>query len=251
MSEASSIETAKSSVELAPVEQPDRRRSGQLPTRTLITLAVVLVILLTPILVYVWTFGTNLSTNHARWGEMGSAMSGIYSPILAFLALLVVYGQLKSQNRFNESQSQFNTHEMHQRYVEQARSDIQYYLEQLDRVLQVRDPNGATVREMLHHHFRPLTKAELEAPALVTLGEQLNEQYPQLIALWGAIYAALKGVQAVDKYPFTLVAATSVQKIIVMTTFKTSVALDNFHECMVKGRVRFPYQFSLLLCDKE
>lgn len=222
------------------MRQPDRRPPRKLPWRTRAVLGGAVVSLLLPIAVYIWTFGASISTNHARWGEMGSAMSGIYSPVLAFLALLVVYGQLKSQNRFNE-------HEIDQRFIEQSRSDIQYYLEQLDRVLQLRDPNGATVREMLHQHFIPRDQSDLKAPALVNLGKALNRQYPQPIALWGAIYPILAGLQAADRYPYIHNVSTSVQKIVAMTTFETGVALDNFHYCVTEGRVWLPYQFSPFL----
>lgn len=225
------------------MEQPDRPKPNKLPARTRIILGTVIALLLAPILVYVWTFGTSISSNHSRWGEMGSAMSGIYSPILALLALLVVYGQVKSQNRFNE-------HEIDQRLIEQGRSDIQYYLEQLDHVLQLRDPNGTTIREMLHQHFQPPSKAHLEAQALMQLGQSLNRQYPQPIALWGAIYPILAGLQAANRYPYTHNVTNTLQKIVAMTTFETGVALDNFHHCVTEGRVRLPYQFSPLLSEE-
>ncbi len=222
------------------MKQTDRHCTYNLPQRTSTVLGIVFLVLLAPVVAYVWKFGLTISSDHSRWGEMGSAMSGIYSPALALLALLVVYGQLKSQTLFNE-------HEKDQRLIEQNRSDIEYYLEQLDRILLLKDPNGATIREMLHQHFQPMNITDIKESGLLSLGQGLNRQYPQLIALWGAIYMILAGLQTINRYPYTHNASNTLHKIIAMTTFETGVALDNFHHCVTNGRIHAPYQFSPFL----
>lgn len=211
-----------------------------LPAPARVLLASVALLLLIPLVVYISVFGVTLSHDHGRWGEMGSAMSGIYSPMLAFLALLVVYGQLKSQNRFQE-------HEIDQRYVEQNRADIHFYLEQLDRALQAKDPNGATVRQMLHDCSLFNDEALFDDPKRIELAQGINRQYPQLLGVWGAIYPVWVGLDSQKRFPYLHNAGTALQKMIAVASFETCVALDQYHRTLTQGRVKFPYQFSPLL----
>ena len=55
-----------------------------------IILLIISLIMLMPIAVYIWRFGIIISNQHLRWAEMGSAMSGIYAPILSLLTLVVL-----------------------------------------------------------------------------------------------------------------------------------------------------------------
>ena len=66
--------------------------------RSLISFFILLLIFLTPVLVYVATFGASLSRSHSIWSEFGSVMSGIYAPIIAMTTLLVLLAQLGLQN---------------------------------------------------------------------------------------------------------------------------------------------------------
>jgi len=86
------------------------------------------IIIIAPMALYIRTFGNELSDSHPRWAEMGAAMSGIYSPIIALLALMFLIMQVRLQN-------QINRHQYDQSFIQEARSDSHYYLEQLDREL--------------------------------------------------------------------------------------------------------------------
>jgi hypothetical protein len=211
-----------------------------LPVIAKVLLTLFALALVAPLIVYVSVFGVTISHDHGRWGEMGSAMSGIYSPVLAFLALLVVYGQLKSQNRFQE-------HEIDQRYIEQNRADIHFYLEQLDRALQVKNPNGATLRQMLHDCFLFNDAALFGDPKRIELPQGMNSQYPQLLGIWGAIYPVWVGLDSQKRFPYLHNAATALQKMIAVASYDTCVALDQYHRTLTEGRVKVPYQFSPLL----
>jgi hypothetical protein len=73
-------------LELMSSAPPDPRK---LSVVVRLILVAVLAVLVSPLIVYMAVFGVSISHDHTRWGEMGSAMSGIYSPILALLALLM------------------------------------------------------------------------------------------------------------------------------------------------------------------
>ena len=64
-----------STLELVSSAPPDPRK---LSVVVRLILVVVLTVLVSPLIVYMAAFGVSISHDHTRWGEMGSAMSGIY-----------------------------------------------------------------------------------------------------------------------------------------------------------------------------
>lgn len=200
----------------------------------------VAILLISPIAAYVAVFGFEISNDHSRWGEMGAAMSGVYSPLLALATLLVLASQLRLQRLIAAYQTD-------QTHIEQCRADIQYYLEQLDRVLQSKDQNNNTLRQVIHHHFQPRDTAGLENTKLLALAQSLNQQYPQPMSLWSAIYPIVASLRHSGKFPYQHHAVGTVQKIIAMITMESCVSLDNFHYCLTENRTGISYEFSPLV----
>ncbi|HEN8735876.1 TPA: hypothetical protein U8207_004324 [Pseudomonas putida] len=54
-------------------------------------------ILFTPVALYAYTFGLGIWSTHDDWAKMGSALGGIYAPILSALTLYLIYRQLRLQ----------------------------------------------------------------------------------------------------------------------------------------------------------
>lgn len=55
------------------------------------------VILSIPIAIYIYQFGIGIWDTHDDWAKMGSALGGIYAPILSALTLYMIYRQLRLQ----------------------------------------------------------------------------------------------------------------------------------------------------------
>ncbi|EKO3403001.1 hypothetical protein N6C02_004319 [Vibrio fluvialis] len=62
-----------------------------------VLLALCFLVLVTPILFYIYQFGFGLWSEHSDWASMGSALGGLYTPILALLTLAVLVKQLQIQ----------------------------------------------------------------------------------------------------------------------------------------------------------
>ncbi|HDY7983513.1 hypothetical protein EA004_19670 [Vibrio anguillarum] len=62
-----------------------------------VLLALCFLVLATPILFYIYQFGFGLWSEHSDWASMGSALGGLYTPILALLTLAVLVKQLQIQ----------------------------------------------------------------------------------------------------------------------------------------------------------
>lgn len=54
-------------------------------------------ILSIPLVIYTYEFGVGIWSTHDDWAKMGSALGGIYAPILSVLTLYMIYRQLRLQ----------------------------------------------------------------------------------------------------------------------------------------------------------
>ena len=206
-----------------------------------ILLLFVAAILLAPIIVYIATFGFHITSDHERWGEMGSAMSGIYTPILSILTLAVLIIQVRLQN-------QSTTHDSDQSYIQEARSDVEFYLAQIDVELEKMVQGGnRNVRKFLSEGFAFADIEALKSTKLVEVAKALNREFPRLSAIWSAYCSRLEGLGSQQHYPYKHNFVAAQEKAIAMVSFETCVALDNFNWCFSEGRLSCSHYFSSVL----
>lgn len=198
-----------------------------------------------PVVIYLWIFGVKISSDHARWAEFGSAMGGIYSPVIAVLALAVLLRQVSLQ-------SQMNVHEFNQAYLQQARNDIEFYSTQLAQVLNSKVLPQKTLRAHLHEHFGRLLDAEdLDSPQLRELAANTHQLVPAVFDIWVAVYPILSGLKTGKAPMYEMTLMSSTQKLIALLSFETCAALDNFERVRTEGRIQPKYIFSPLLADEH
>ena len=203
----------------------------------------VFVLLLSPIAVYILKFGWTITDSHIRWGEMGAAMSGIYTPILAILTLSVLIVQVRMQ-------AQLNKHEFDQTLISQTRVDLAYYLAQLEAELSGRGYEGFKTTHEAISPFMYASLADLGTEPLQLISSTLNKASPRLASLWAAVYTQLSGLN-VDELPYLQHYAMAKQMVSAVLTFKTCVALDNYLYTTVGQRVAYPYCFSMVVPTAE
>lgn len=207
---------------------------------TAIAWLILTAILTAPVIAYVATFGSKISDDHQRWAEMGSAMSGIYGPVIAFLAFIVLIFQVRMQGDTNK-------HMYDQAYIQEARADVEFYLARLEEILDKPSFNGETPRNVLHTAFQLATVEELSSEQLRGFGRTLNQQVPHLQSMWSAIYSVYEGLRVDKEQPYALQFSSAKQKAYAMLSFPTCVALDNFLYCMSEERIKYHYNFNNLL----
>lgn len=212
--------------------------------RALVARLLVVGVFLTPVFVYVCVFGTTLSSNHTRWAEFGSAIGGIYSPLLAMLALAVLLKQVVLQ-------AHMNLHESDQAYLQQAREDIEFYSTQMVQVINGIALPGKTLRAVLHENFEPPSVEELDSQQLRQLAANIHALIPPAVDIWAAVYPILMGLDAGKTRMYNMTLVSSSQKLIALLSFETCVALDNFHRARTEGRAQVRYLFSPLLREKS
>lgn len=212
--------------------------------KALLVAALTTAVVVAPIVVYVTVFGTSLSSDHARWAEFGAAIGGIYSPLLALFALMVLRAQV-------ELQAQMNVHAADQAYLQQAREDIEFYCTQMSQVMNAIAVSNKTLREVLHEGFAHPDAADLDSERLRHLAGEVHRLFPTAFDLWMAIYPILTGLSTGKANMYVLTFESSKQKLIAILSFRTCVALDNLHRTLTEGKLKTRYEFSSLLSDKH
>lgn len=78
-------------------------------------------VFLSPVIFYASVFGVGLWQSHDDWAKMGNALGGIYSPLIAFTTLVLLY----RQQQFNE-----NSHKqkMEADFIRHANSKCDSYI---------------------------------------------------------------------------------------------------------------------------
>ncbi|MBL0534811.1 hypothetical protein JD541_17750 [Aeromonas dhakensis] len=196
-------------------------------------IVVVLALLFSPVVLYVNIFGGNLSQDHSRWAEFGSAIGGIYAPILGFITLVVLIRQLSLQKQMND-----------QYYLQQAREDIEFYASQLSNILDESLVGNVPLRAVLHENFMFCSPENLCSMDMKNIATDIHRVMPQALDIWAAIYPVLIGLSAVDDSLFKMTLVSSKQKLVALLSFEICVALDNLHFCRTDGKNGFTYVFN-------
>jgi hypothetical protein len=210
--------------------------------RTIVLLAAALIAVVGPIVVYLFIFGGSISTDHSRWAEFGSAIGGIYSPLVALLTLLVLLKQVQLQ-------AHMNVHEADQAFVLWAKNDIEFYCTRMAEALQAQVLPGVTARQFLRNEFSPANLAALDSSNLRQLAANLHEMHRPVYDIWSAVYPILSGLEAGKSQAYVLAHGSAIQKLIAMLSFETCATLDNFHRVRCEGRLDVNYRFSSLLSE--
>lgn len=199
---------------------------------------VLVLALLAPVALYVNVFGSYISHDRKMWSEMGTAMSGIYGPILTFLTISLLVHQLRLQRRTNE-------HMFNQAYLQDAKADIHFYLMEISSILEKQLPGGQTVRAVLHSGFANASLAQLNGVQLQQAAHSLHNDVPHLNAMWGAIGAHTISVGMAKEPIYQSHYLSAKMKIGAVLSNASCVALDNFRFCLAPhDDIKYQLQFS-------
>lgn len=200
---------------------------------------IVCMVLATPVIAYVVTFGDSLSKNHQRWAEMGSAMSGIYGPILAAFAFWILAVQLRIQQ-------QTTKHMFDQACISETTSDIAFYLSKLETALAVVMEDGQTVGAQIMARFKFADADQLKHRNFIMAAKHIDDKHPQAYQAWTAFQGAISSLRVTNEIAYQAAASTGAIRATVSLSFPMCVALDHYLWCHSEGLRRGPYLFSSL-----
>lgn len=197
---------------------------------------VIFIALWLPIALYAYQFGFSLSSDHKVWAEFGSIMSGIYSPIIAFIALLILANQARIQLSMNK-------HQHDSAFIERNRNDLDFYINKLESYLEKNYDEKLTIKKYLILNFSNVPNAGVLDEKTKEKARAFVFSHPQVFDIWSAIYPILIGLDSQKKYPYTHNFESSILRISSCLYFGTCVAIDNLYRYasndMQKGRYYF------------
>ena len=88
-----------------------------------------MVVFISPVVLYGYQFGIGLWSEHSKWAELGSFLSGVYSPVIALFAFIVLLVQASWQSKINKYQYDIS-------YISANRDVIDYYIEKMEQYLE-------------------------------------------------------------------------------------------------------------------
>jgi hypothetical protein len=216
----------------------DRRKSNVL------FLWLVIALLASPLFIYATKFGSTISSDHQRWGEFGSAIAGIYSPILAIATLVVLLSQYKLQHDTHR-------HATDQAFVQVARADIEFYLQRLSAAVDSNGLSGRTARHVLLHQFRPQSLGELLQPNVHLIAKELDGDVPHLLTLFHATWMILNALSQSKSIEYRIALTSSLNKVMALLGQEACVSLENFQRARVGDHPELNYFYSPLLRKHE
>lgn len=137
-------------------------------------LVIIGLILVIPIAVYAYQFGFGLWETNEEWAEMGSAIGGLYTPILAILTLVVLVKQLQLQK---------DMHKHEQRIVSRdiGFSMVEKYAEKIESMF-----TQEVVDDLVR--LSELDKGDPEAG-------KLKSKHLDIFTLWATVHAFLRNFE--------------------------------------------------------
>lgn len=201
-----------------------------------ITFAIVAFILMAPIVIYIYTFGFQISSNHQRWGEMGSAMSGIYTPILASLTLIVLAAQISLQSEMNKLAH-------NQAHIQDARNDIETFIFEISKRFSTEENNDPAISHHIIDTFAYLNIADLQQSNYKDFAQEMAFKYPTIASSWLAFHSILAGLSGVEDYSYQANFYSAKQKAITTLSYEGCRALDNFVTCLYNDQIIIKTRF--------
>ncbi|HDZ9127130.1 TPA: hypothetical protein RUY84_003615 [Vibrio cholerae] len=174
-----------------------------------------------PIAVYVYQFGFGVWEEHTKWAEMGSALSGSYSPLIALFAFVILFSQARQQFAMYVFQHD-------QEYIRKSVEEVNFYIERLDYYLSIDHQNGEHIINTIRR-LNLIPESELTNAQVHAMVRKFALENQRLFNIWGAIYPNLKGLSTNPRYPYEHNYTATLVKISTMLSFEVCVSLDKMY----------------------
>tara|TARA_R110002033_G_scaffold68565_1_gene119770 strand:+ start:250 stop:786 length:537 start_codon:yes stop_codon:yes gene_type:complete len=148
--------------------------------------------LITPIWIYTAHFSFEISSDHKRWGEMGSAMGGIYTPIIAFATLLVLALQLMLQRNVLER-------ERIKDLIAERSSDFYQHINKIERLLGANETLAEAMKSTGLSNYFGRAKSVLESSEYKEAARAQYISNPALLDAWTGMYMSFIGLEDSDE----------------------------------------------------
>lgn len=138
---------------------------------------IIFFVLSLPIILYSYQFGIGLWPTHSQWAEMGSAIGGIYTPILSMLTLLVLVMQFQIQKQMHNHEQRATSRKICFDLVEKFSIKIESMFTQdvVDDLIMLSELNPGDPR-----------------------AEELVRKHLDIFTLWATVHATLRNYEKIE-----------------------------------------------------
>lgn len=198
---------------------------------------ILLSILVAPITIYSLQFGFGVWSKHEYWATMGSALGGIYSPIIALLAFFVIFAQTRVQLLSEQ-------HSRNMVYIHDAKQDFNFYIERLDSVLSEKVDGDLTVSHILVALLDSIPDDNLLTDDCIKLCQQFAIKYQKVWGLWCAVVPLLKGLESQHYFPYEHNFTGLKLRAVSLLSTPTCRCLDKLDYVLSKGKSSQSYYWT-------
>jgi hypothetical protein len=154
-------------------------------------LGTIVLMLIAPVAIYIYHFSFNITSDHTRWAEMGSAIGGIYAPLLGLLTLAILWKQhqalraqhqtLKAQHELQAAQHSF----LQEQHLQNQSRD------KLDKtIVSIKERRDAHDSREVFEIYSALSPADITAE--LKSGPSGGKPQADLTVLWLSAYNAFQ-----------------------------------------------------------
>lgn len=162
----------------------------------LLNLSLLLGLLIAPIVFYIYQFGVGIWKEHDDWAAMGSAIGGLYSPIIALLAFVVLSVQVRSQLKSE-------AHNVDMLFIQGCKEDIEFGITRLESELGVQiSDQSETVGDYLNRISDDYIDQRIDEAEAEKLFCDFNSLFPKVLPLWCSVNSTLLGLGNSQIFPY-------------------------------------------------
>ncbi|TWX67813.1 hypothetical protein ESZ36_10905 [Colwellia demingiae] len=170
-------------------------------------------ILLTPLILYASQFGFGIWSSHSEWSEMGSALGGVYTPILTIFMVGILYRQTVIQAAL--AKHTFDTNR-----IDKSKKQLDYHVSNIINVLAIKDANGFTIS------LNKLLAVNRDMAYLDTIEQWYDPHISQLVTDWRNVQGILRSMDQPAELEYSLNHVQFNGFVITQLTYEVCVALD-------------------------
>jgi hypothetical protein len=202
--------------------------------------------IISPFILYINHFGVTLSSNNSDWGNYGSFISGIYTPIISILTILILFKQLEQQNVFNK-------YEIDNKSIQKSSDNILHHSNLLLSIIDNKSPkHNHTYRELLGLFSSANSTDDLSSHHYYEIAYEINFTCPQIFSAWSSINSFLVGLNTPENINYESALFAELNKLTSSLTFKTCAELENFQHSLTTKKIKTTtkYFFSPILYNE-
>jgi hypothetical protein len=169
--------------------------------------------LLSPVIIYASQFGFGIWGSHSEWSEMGSALGGIYTPILTIFMIVILYRQTIIQGAL--AKHTFDTNR-----IDKSQKQLDYHVSNIHKVLAIKDANDFFIS------LNKILAVSRDMAILDTIDQWYDSHISQLVADWCIVQGILHSMNQPDEPEYMLSHGQFKGFAITQLTYEVCDALD-------------------------